>query len=218
MATTGERKDELVPNVEQDTAPPAVTPGERLRARRWVGIALAATITGFVVGLGYVAMQGMFGWMSDLGAVAFAVALLPVAFHIHKEFRNGSPEASRVVWGIAVLGLSVLAISGAALAYHDATRTPPSLPVLDFQHLGIFLQGVWMMGVGVVGARTGVFRRKTSMAALISGLGYAGGAPVSLYMGFETPLFYLAFLVALVGVIVWSLSLRKDLRTLANES
>jgi hypothetical protein len=39
-----------------------------------------------------------------------------------------------------------------------------------------------------------------------------------LYMGFETPLFYLAFLVALVGVIVWSLSLRKDLRTLANES
>lgn len=214
MATTGERKDDRVTRVGQDSGP--ITASERLRARRWVGIALGATIIGFVLGLGYVAMQGMFGWMSDLGAVGFAVALLPVAYHLHKEFRSGLPDASRVVWGVAVLGLSLLAISGAALAFHDATRTPPTLPFLDVQHLGIFLQGVWMIGLGAVGIRTGVLRRRTSMAALISGLGYAGGAPVSLYMGFETPLFYLSFLVALVGVVVWSLSLRKDLLNLAN--
>ena len=215
MATTGEREPEQLETPEQAAAPP-VAGSERLRARRWVGIALAATIAGFLLGLGYVAMQGMFGWMSDLGAVTFAVALLPVAFHLHREFRSLSPGASRVVWGVALLGLSILAVSGATLAYHDATSSPPTLPVLDVQHLGIFLQGIWMIGVGAVGIQTGVFRRKTSAAALLSGLGYAGGAPVSLYMGFETPLFYLAFLVALVGVVVWSLSLRTDLRTLAN--
>ena len=203
--------------VAQDTATPAVSASERLRARRWVGIALGATIAGFVLGLGYVAMQGMFGWMSDLGAVAFAIALFPVAYHLHREFRIELPEASRVVWGIAIVGLSLLAISGGTLAYHDATRTPPTLPVLDFQHLGIFLQGAWMIGIGVVGARIGTFRKRTSRAALISGVGYAGGAPVSLFMGFETPLFYLAFLVALTGVVVWSLSLRKDLHVLAHD-
>jgi MFS family permease len=184
---------------------------ERRRARRWVGIALGATLAGFALGLGYVAVQGVFGWLSDLGAIAFAVALIPVALHLHKEFRERASAASRAVLGVALFGLALLAISGAGLAVLDMTQTPTTLPVLDFQHLGIFLQGVWMIGLGLLGLRVGPFRRKTSLAALISGVGYAGGAPVSLYMGFETPLFYLAFLVALVGFITWALSLRKDL-------
>jgi MFS family permease len=184
---------------------------DRRRARRWVGIALGATLAGFALGLGYVAVQGVFGWLSDLGAIAFAVALIPVALHLHKEFRERASAASRAVLGVALFGLALLAISGAGLAVLDMTQTPTTLPVLDFQHLGIFLQGVWMIGLGLLGLRVGPFRRKTSLAALISGVGYAGGAPVSLYMGFETPLFYLAFLVALVGFITWALSLRKDL-------
>lgn len=190
---------------------------ERTRARRWVGIALGATIAGFVLGLGYVAIQGVFGWLSDLGAIAFAVALVPVALHLHKEFRHRASTASRAVFGVALFGLSLLAISGAVLAVGDATSTPPPTGTLDLQHLGIFLQGMWMAGIGLLGLKVGTFRRKTSLAALISGLGYAGGAPVSLYMGFDTPLFYLAFLVALAGFITWALSLRKDLATLATD-
>lgn len=188
----------------------AGTAGRR-RARRWVGIALGATVAGFALGLGYVAVQGVFGWLSDLGAIAFAVALIPVALHLHKELRGRAPAASRAVLGVALFGLGLLAVSGAGLAVLDMTQTPTTLPVLDVQHLGIFLQGVWMIGIGLLGLRVGPFRRKTSLAALMSGVGYAAGAPVSLYMGFESPIFYLAFLVALVGFITWGLSLRTDL-------
>jgi hypothetical protein len=162
-------------------------------------------------------MQGVFGWMSDLGAIAFALALVPVALHLHKEFRGRAPRTSLAVLAVALFGLSLLAVSGAGLAVLDMSRTQTALPVLDLQHLGIFLQGVCMAGVGVLGLSVGHFRRTTSLVALISGVGYAGGAPVSLYLGFETPLFYLAFLVALGGFVTWALSLRKDLESLGAE-
>lgn len=194
------------------------TCNDRTKARRWVGFALGATIAGFVLGLGYVALQGAFGWLSDLGAVAFAIALVPVALHLHTEFRGRAPAASRVVLGVALFGLSLLGASGAGLAILDATRTPSTIPILELQHLGIFLQGLWMAGIGMLGLLVGPFRRNTSLAALISGTGYAGGAPVSLFIGFETPLFYLAFLIALVGFVVWALSLRKDLGSLGANS
>ncbi|CAN5841341.1 hypothetical protein BH23ACT4_BH23ACT4_13470 [soil metagenome] len=194
-----------------DSLSSTIHPFERMKARRWLSVALGATIVGFSLGLGYVALQGAFGWLSDLGAIAFAVALVPVALHLREEFRQRAPTASASVLGIALLGLSLLAVSGAGLAVLDMTSTTTTFPVLTFQHLGIFLQGAWMIGVGVVGLRVGPFRRKTSLAALLSGLGYAAGAPVSLYMGFDTPLFYLAFLVALSGFVTWALSLRKDL-------
>lgn len=212
-----------VPNPESSTtASSAITAADRRTARRWVAIALGATIAGFALGMGFVIDQRLFAALSDIGAVAFAVALVPVALHLRREFRQRAPAASRVVLAIGLTGLTLLALSGAALAVLDVTANltgtasevgpAAAFPVLAVQHLGILLQGVWMIGIGLLGLSVGVFRRRTSLAAIISGAGYALGAPISLLMGFATPLFYIAFLVALVGFIVWTLSLRTDLR------
>lgn len=180
-----------------------------LTARWWLTAAVVATLVTFALGLGYVLEEGIFAPLSDMGAVAFAVTLVPVALHIHRRF--GRSASSTAVVGVAVFGLSLLAASGAALAVLDVLEVRPTIPVLEAQHLGIGLQGVWMMGVGHLGMRLGAMRRRTAIASLVGGFGYAAGAPVSLWMGFETPLFYAAFLVALGGFMAWALWLRNDL-------
>lgn len=184
------------------------------RIRAWVTAATAATVAGFALGLGYVLDEGIFAPLSDLGAVAFAVTLLPVVRYMRGRFTAADPGPSAATAAVGVSGMVLGAASGALLALLDVIRADPasnSLPILEVQHLGIFLQGLWMAGVGVLGLRQGSFRRKTSLGAVIGGLGYAIGAPVSLWIGFESPLFYAAFITALAGFLTWALSLRNDL-------
>lgn len=185
--------------------------GEAARARRWVTAAIVATIAGFTLGFGYVVDEGVFGPLSDLASIAFAVTLIPVALYLHRIFRMAAPRASGVVVGAALVGLPLIVVSAAGLIIRGLLDLSTDVPLLGGQHLGIFLQGVWLAGVGVLGLRHGPYRRRTSLAAVIGGVGYALGAPVSLFMGFETALFYGAFLVALVGFMVWAFTLRSEL-------
>jgi hypothetical protein len=191
------------------------------RVRPWVTASIVATVAGFTAGLGYVLNEGIFAPLSDLGAVAFAVTLLPVARYMHGKFRGADPGPSATTTAVGVTGLVIGAVSGALLALLNVIRADPasnSLPVLEAQHLGIFLQGAWMLGVGALGLRQRMFRKKTSLGAVIGGLAYMVGAPVSLWIGFESPLFYLAFAVGLAGFLTWALSLRNDLTSDARET
>jgi hypothetical protein len=186
------------------------------RVRVWVTAATVATVVTFALGLGYVLNEGIFAPLSDLGAVAFAVTLLPVTWYLHGRFRGMDPGSSAATFAVGVTGMALGAVSGGLLALLNVLRADPasnSLPILEVQHLGIFLQGVWMLGVGALGLKQRLFRRKTSLGAVIGGLGYAIGAPISLWIGFESPLFYIAFMTALGGFLTWALSQRSDLVT-----
>jgi hypothetical protein len=191
------------------------------RVRPWVTASIVATVAAFTVGLGYVLNEGIFAPLSDLGAVAFAVTLLPVAWYLHSRFRRADPGASATAVAVGMSGLVIGAVSGALLALLHVIRTDPatnSLPILEAQHLGIFLQGAWMLGIGALGLRQKLFRKKTSLGAVVAGVGYMVGAPISLWVGFDSPVFYLAFGAGLAGFLTWALSLRNDLTSDARET
>jgi hypothetical protein len=182
------------------------------RIRPWVTAAVASTIAGFALGLGFLLdNEGIFGPLSDLAAIAFAGTLLPVAWYLHRVLKAAAPMVSRSVLGVALVGLPLAVAAGAGLIVRGLLDASTGVPLLEAQHLGIFLQGAWMLGIGLLGLRQGRFRRRVSIGAVVGGLGYMIGAPVSLWMGFETPLFYLAFMAGLAGFLTWALSLRNDL-------
>ncbi|MFO7547959.1 MAG: hypothetical protein R6X29_03645 [Acidimicrobiia bacterium] len=191
---------------------------QALSARKWVTASLAATTAGFGLALGFVMVQGVFAPLSDLAMVASAGSLLPVAWYLHRVQRVEDPSASGVAVTVGTAGLSLMVVAGLGLAFKDVTGIQTQLPFLDAQHLGLVLQGGWMALAGLTGLRQVVFRRVTSAACLVAGIGYAVGAVVNLRLGFEHPLFYVSFLVALAGFVTWALALRTDLKPTTERS
>jgi hypothetical protein len=183
------------------------------RIRPWVTAAIASTLAGFALGMGWVLGDGVFGPLSDLAAVAFAGSLLPIAWYLHRVFKVAAPTFSRSVLGVALAGLPLAMAAGAGLILRGLLDASTAVPLLEAQHLGVFLQGAWMLGIGLLGLGQGQYRRRVSIGAVVGGLGYMAGAPISLWVGFESPPVYLAFTAGLAGFLTWSLGLRSELRS-----
>lgn len=187
------------------------------RARRWVTAGLASTVAGFGLGIGFVLVQGVFAPLSDLAMVASAGSLLPVAWYLHRVQSDEDAAASTVAVGLGATGLALVAASGLGLTVADSTGATIDLPLLAIQHAGFALQGAWMMGVGALGLRRATFRAATSRGALVGGAGYLAGSIVNYVLGFDHPLFYAGFAVALGGFLTWAVCLRADLADEAKE-
>lgn len=187
------------------------------RARRWLTAGLTSTVAGFGLGIGFVLVQGVFAPLSDLAMVASASSLLPVAWYLHRVQSEEDATGSTVAAGLGTTGLALVAASGLGLAVADTTGATIDLPLLAIQHAGFGLQGAWMVGVGALGLRRATFRAVTSRGALAGGAGYLAGSIVNYTLGFEHPLFYAAFAVALGGFLTWAVCLRTDLDDRSNE-
>jgi hypothetical protein len=177
--------------------------------RRWLLMGLGAYGFGVLTGIGYFTIGGIFALLSDAASIAMAVTMIPVVLGLAKIFERHNKEFSKIARLVGLTGFTLLGTGGAILVLFYFLRTLPGGLGLGMQFAGIFLQGIWLMLVGILSQKTGTFSQKVSIAAIVGGVGYfvvgAGSA-----FGFS-PILYLASAVSVGAYVLWALWTRAEL-------
>jgi hypothetical protein len=177
--------------------------------RRWLLLGLGAYGFGVLTGIGYFTIGGIFALLSDAASVAMGLTMIPVVLGLAKIFERQNPEFSKIARLIGLTSFSLMSLGGAILVIFYFLRTFPGGFGLGIQFAGIFLQGIYLMLVGILSQKTGTFSQKVSIAAIVGGVGYfvvgAGSA-----FGFS-PILYLASAVSVGAYVLWALWTRAEL-------
>lgn len=177
--------------------------------RKWLLLGLGAYGFGVLTGIGYFTIGGVFALLSDAASIAMALTMIPVVLGLAKIFERQNKEFSKIARLVGLTGFTLLGTGGAILVLFYFLRTLPGGFGLGMQFAGIFLQGIWLMLVGIQAQKTGMFSPKVSRAAIAAGAGYfvvaAGSA-----LGFS-PILYLASAVSIGAYVLWVLWTRAEL-------
>ncbi len=178
---------------------------------------LVATLASYVLGVMFFIEGGIYAPLSDAAALLVGVLMAPLVWVLYLLSREEA-GARAVMWlGFGSVGLASLGAIGLLVGDVLALGAVAG-SFLGVQFLGIILEGLWLLAVGVLGVRTGAFPRRVSLAALAAGAGYSGGivvlsATYALALPVGNPAFLFVAALAFVGIVSWSLLLGADLRS-----
>jgi hypothetical protein len=123
---------------------------------RWLILAVIAMILGGVMGIGYFTIGGIMAPISDSSAFIIGVTLIPVTLGIHRQLCHTHRQLSLWARTIGLIGHSLFALSGLALVFSyfafQGNSNPLSFGRVSFgiQLLGVFLEGAWLLMIGVL--------------------------------------------------------------------
>lgn len=180
--------------------------------RFWLLAAATATVAGLAMGIGYFSAGGVFGPLSDATTPMIGGSLIPVALWLHRRLKPAAPRLSTLAVGIGLVGLTLLSLGGLLLLLFDLTGDLfRSDLALGSQFLGIFVQGVWLVLVGVLKLRSDDFSSGLGWASIVGGGGYmlfGIGSP----FGSDGPIAMTGAMIGFVGFLTWALWTRAALR------
>ena len=177
---------------------------------------LAAMVITIPVGVGFLVYGGVFGPLSDAGALLVGLLLAPLVWSIYLLY--GDIDRNGAVFGIGVATVAGICLGSLGLVAMNLLSIPSETyggTLLGVQFLGWILLGFWLLGVGLLGRRIDAMSTRTVWTAIIAGIGTAGGMVTLIYsyaVGSFTLLFPLFMLVFTVGFLLWAFWLGGDLR------
>jgi hypothetical protein len=123
---------------------------------RWLILSVIAMIVGGVTGIGYFTIGGIMAPISDTFAFLIGVTLIPVTLGIHHQLQSAHRQLSVWARAIGLIGHALFALSGLGLVFSyfaaQGNSNPLSFGSVSFgiQLLGVFLEGGWLLMVGVL--------------------------------------------------------------------
>ena len=180
---------------------------------------LGAMILTIPLGIGFFVYEGVFALLSDLGGLLVGLVLAPLVwglYHLHA----GDP-LNRPVFGVGVVTIAGICLGSFGLVVMYLLSLDPETfgtTFLGIQFSGWILLGFWLLGIGVLGRRTGAVQPRTAWTAIVAGIGTVGGMVTLIYsyaVGSFTLLFPLLMLVFAVGFLLWAFWLGGELRAKA---
>lgn len=178
---------------------------------------LVATLASYALGAMFFIEGGVYAPLSDASALLVGVLMAPLVWVLYLLSRDH--DGSRAVMWLGFGSVAFASLGALGLLIGDLFALGAIAGVfLGLQFLGIILEGLWLLTVGLLGTRSGAFPRGVSLAALAAGLGYAGGiitlsATYALSLPVDNPAFLLVAALAFGGIVTWSLLLAGDLRS-----
>lgn len=196
------------------TAAPRTTPSEKsVRGGHLIAL-LAALAAMYGTGIGFLLVQesgdyGVWAPLSDAASALFALAVLTLALRVGRDFERAGQSASRPWAVVGVIGAGLTALASLALVLSDTgVLELPGAP-LGAQFVGFAIVGVWLAAVGAMTLRSGRWSRVAGWAALIGGVGQAAGMVFTALGMYTSPLFGVAFLATVAGMVTWAVSLLR---------
>lgn len=186
-------------------------------ARPIVLAVLIAMLLTIGLGIGFFAFGGIFAPLSDAGAVLVAILLAPIVELLSRTHRDRGRV--RAVRWVGFTSIFAIVVGSVGLIVQDVVVPDPeqtvSAALLGVQFIGWILLGIWLLGVGMVGRRGPIMRRRTAWAAILAGVASVIGI-VSLTYGYLTDTFSIVFIAAFaafaVGFVLWAAWLAGDLQ------
>jgi hypothetical protein len=191
----------------------SITPLDRDTVRKWLVWGLVAYLFGVATGIGYFTIGGIFALLSDMSSVMMGLTMIPVVLGLAKLFDSEKSGLARNARRVGLAGFTLLALGGFVLSLFYFIQSLPGSIALGAQFAGIFLQGIWLIMVGMLTLQTGALPRKPAWAGIIAGAGYFVVAASSAF-GFN-PISGLGSAMGVVGYILWTLWTRSALRSQA---
>lgn len=182
---------------------------------------LTAMVLTIPPGIAFFVYGGVFGPVSDVGALLVGLLLAPLVWSLY--LLHGDADLNDVVLGIGAVSVAGICLGSLGLVATSLLSMAIEIdgaPWLGVQFLGWILVGFWLLGVGLLGRRTGAMRPRTAWTAIIAGIAIAGVIVTLMYayiVGSFTILVPLFMLVFIVGFLLWAFWLGGELRMLARD-
>lgn len=183
---------------------------------------LAAMALTIPPGIGFFLYGGVFGPLSDAGALLVGLLLAPLVWSIHLLY--GDADRNGAVFGLGAVAVAGICLGSFGLVAMSLLSISPEIyaaTLLGVQFLGWILLGFWLLGVGLLGQRIDAVSKRTAWTAIIAGIGIAGVIVTLVYsyaVGSFTllvPLFMLGFII---GFLLWAFWIGGELRMLARST
>lgn len=181
---------------------------------------LGATALAVVLGIGFFTYGGLFGPLSDAGGLLVGALLAPLVWTMSLLYEGD--RFNRGVFLIGVVAVLGISLGSAGLILGSLLSSNPELygtGFLGVQFLGWLLLGVWVLGVGAIGLRNETVHRRVSWAAIVAGIGTAGGM-VTLVYSYALGSFSLAFPIFmglyLIGFVLWAFWVGGELKAITD--
>jgi hypothetical protein len=187
---------------------------DRNSVRKWLLWGLVAYVLGVVTGIGYFTIGGIFALLSDATSVMMGLTMIPVVLGLAKMFESDNPGFARNTRLVGLTSFSLLMLGGLILVFFYFIRSLPGGFGLGMQFTGIFLQGIWLILLGILSLQSGVFSRKIAWAGIAAGAGYFLVGTSSAF-GFN-PVSMLGSAMGVAGYVLWTLWTRIALKSSAS--
>jgi hypothetical protein len=128
----------------------------RETVRGWLLWALVAYLLGVITGAGYFTVGGVFALLSDLASVFMGLTMIPVVLGLERIFQPTNPRLNRNTRLVGLTGFSLLTTGGLILVLFYFFNSLPGAVGLGAQFAGVFLQGTWLILIGLLIFRTQV--------------------------------------------------------------
>lgn len=128
------------------------------------------------------------------------------------------------VYRVGIAATGCICLGSIGLVAINLLAWPPAVygaGFLGVQFLGWLLLGCWLLGVGALGLRSATVGPYTSWAAIVAGVGAAGGMVTLVFsyaVGSFTPAFPLFMTLYAIGFVLWAFWLGGELRAREVES
>lgn len=182
--------------------------------RTWALVSLVLYLISGVAFAGFTTSGGIWYTISDAVGLLLGVALLMVVVHFDALFRPALGTMSRTARWIGVFAMGLAAAGSIVLLTSEVSHEfVPGEGGLGMQFAGWGLLGVWFLMIGVMGARTTMFRRRWTWAAYAAGTGSIVAMAATIPLGPESVAVSIGFTVAFVAIVLWVAWTRKELKT-----
>lgn len=180
---------------------------------------LAAMVLTIPPGIGFFLYGGVFGPLSDVGALLVGLLLAPLVWSIYLLY--GDADHNGALFGLGGLAVAGICVGSFGLVARSLLAIFSELyasTLLGVQFLGWILLGFWLLGIGLRAQRIDAVSKRTAWTAIIAGIGIVGVIVTLAYsyaFGSFTLLAPLFMLVFIVGFLLWAFWIGGDLRSLA---
>lgn len=180
---------------------------------------LAAMALTIPPGIGFFVYGGVFGPLSDAGALLVGLLLAPLVWSLYVLYGEGLGNGAVFGLGVTAVGGICLGSSGLVIMYLlSLSPEVYGVTLLGVQFLGWILLGFWLFAVGLLGRRTDAVRPRTTWTGIIAGIAIAGVIATLVYSyasGSFSLLVPLCMLVFTIAFLLWAAWIGGDLRKLA---
>lgn len=181
--------------------------------RKWLLLALIATLLGVVTGSLYFSYQGIWAPISDASGMLIGITLIPCALGMHRYLvmKTNQQSLSMLTMIVGLVGFILFTLAGAALILFYFDETLPGLLALNIQFGGGGLQGVWLILLGLISLQTKVFTKTAGWMALLAGIGYLTFGLTAIIDTSANPAVMTAAGIGLILFIIWVVLVRQGL-------
>jgi len=183
----------------------------RQRIRFWALLALIAFLGSIIAFVGFVTAGGVWFTISDALGLIQAITIVPLILGLDQLLNTEETSLARVGKWLGLTGCFLVGVGSIVLLTSDVSHQfVPAGGGLGMQFVGFGLIGGWFLAQGVISRRTGFLGRRTTWSALAVGVGFVIGI-LGAPFGPESIATSLGGSIALIGFIVWTISIRSEM-------